>query len=201
MGFKSLFLCCASLSFSLPQTIDYSKLRPCCDAESEFWVTGQYAFNSAPEVGSFLTYLKALYQIDIAVETGTFKGNTTAYLALLFSEVYTIEVLGSTYQSSSNKLKIFPNVQCLLGSSDVVLKDLLPRLKGRPVLFYLDAHWNEWWPLREEIREIGKTHRDNCVIVIDDIKVPKRPDIVFDVHYVIPAKLNSRAKLVILPRR
>jgi len=91
-------------------------------------------------------------------------------------------------------------------------------------LFYLDAHWEDYWPLRDEIIEIGKTHYDNCVIVIDDCKVPGRHDIPFDqykgkecsfeyiqdllrfvfsgyeIDYLIPANVQNRAKLVIMPK-
>jgi|JI10StandDraft_1071094.scaffolds.fasta_scaffold00236_22 predicted O-methyltransferase YrrM len=208
----------------LPQMVDYSILRPSCDSKSVTWKTGQLAFNCAPEIGTFLTYLKKEYNIHTAVETGTFIGNTTVFLSLLFDDVYTIEIVEKTYQKTAKKLKAYPNVKCFLGSSEVILTKILPNIKGKRTLFYLDAHWDDHWPLREELLEISKTHHNNCVIVIDDFKVPGRKDIPYDkykkdecsfeyikdqlklvfsecdIHYIIPTNLNSRAKFVALPK-
>jgi predicted O-methyltransferase YrrM len=209
----------------LPRVFDYSQLNPSCHEVNSTWKTGQLAFNGAPEVGAFLTYLKKTYNITTAVETGTFLGNTTVFLSLLFDDVYTIEVVENTYQSTANQLKVFPNIQCLLGSSEKVLAELLPNLKEKRALFYLDAHWEKHWPLREELKEIAKTHYDNCVIMIDDFKVPGRKDIPFDkykgnecsidyireelklvfsdyeIHYIVPMRTASRAKFVAWPKK
>lgn len=101
---------------------------------------------------------------------------------------------------------------------------MLPEVKDRAVLFYLDAHREEHWPLLEEIQEIAKTHKDNCIIVIDDVKVPGKTKIPYDkygvhecsydyvkeelkqvfsdysFHYIIPKSVASRAKLVVIPK-
>lgn len=221
-----LFWLLPSLLFgSIPEIIDYSRLTHSCHATSPTWGTGQLAFNGAPEVGTFLTYLKKTYNVPTAVETGTFLGNTTSYLSLLFDQVYTIEIVRDRYESTSAKLKNFSNVECLLGSSEVVFQDLLPILKNERVLFYLDAHWDDHWPLLDELREISKTHFDNCIIIVDDFKVPNRKDIPFDqylenecsfncikdqlgqvfsdyeIHYIIPANIQSRAKFVAYPKK
>ena len=124
---------------------------------------------------------------------------------------------------SKKKLKEFSNVECHLGSSQKVLSELLPFMKQERLLFYLDTHWGAHWPLLEELEEISKTHKDNCVIVIDDFKVPDRPDIPYDkygshecsleyikeklaklfssyrVEFVIPKSVDSRAKVVLIP--
>lgn len=209
----------------LPAVIDYGRLHPSCGARSSLWKTGQLAFNGAPELGSFLAYLKKVYDIDVAVETGTFRGNTTVYLSLLFDEVYTVELDGHTYLDTAYRLKEFSNVRCLLGNSVKILADLLPKLEGKRVLFYLDAHRDGSSPLRGELLEISSTHRDNCVIVIDDFKVPGREEIPFDryrgqecafdyineqigevfsdyeIHYLIPSNVECRAKLVVFPKK
>jgi hypothetical protein len=39
----------------------------------------------------------------------------------------------------------------------------------------LDAHWQDYWPLLNELKEIAKTHNNTCCIVIDDFQVPNRP--------------------------
>jgi hypothetical protein len=181
------------------------------------------AFNHAPEFSPFFNYLKQTYQIERVIETGTYQGNTTELFALLFDHVDTIEIIPSSYQESKEKLSVFPHVECHLGSSEAVLRNILPSLQGIKCLFYLDAHWEGYWPLLEEIAEIAKTHRDNCILVIDDIKVPGAKKIPYDsygahecsyeyvkkqldqtysgytVHYLIPKHFLSRAKMVVIP--
>jgi predicted O-methyltransferase YrrM len=183
------------------------------------------AFNSAPELSPFFNFLKAKYHLNTAIETGTFKGSTTTLFARLFDTVHTIEISESTFQEAKETLKPYENIQCHLGSSEKVLSNILPSVKGKPVLFYLDAHWQEHWPLLEELEEISKTHRDNCIIVVDDIKVPGKNSIPYDkygehecsheymktqldkvfseytYHYVIPKSASSRAKFVAIPKK
>lgn len=231
--FFFLVLCTSSFVSAmpqLPQVIDFSKL-PTIDqgyynvCDSNAWNLGYYAFNYAPELAPFFAMLKKEYNIDTVVETGTFRGGTTVLFSLLFDNVHTIEIQDATYQVSKENLKQFSNVYCHLGSSEKVLKTILPNLKNQRILFYLDAHWQSHWPLLEELKEISKTHKDNCIIVIDDFKVPGRPDVPYDYygnnecslkyikdqiaqvftahtfHLVIPKSVNSRAKFVGIPKQ
>jgi hypothetical protein len=54
------------------------------------------------------------------------------------------------------------------------------QLGDRP-LFYLDAHWYDYWPLCDEIRLISN-HLHEAIIIIDDFEVPGRNDCSFDVY-------------------
>ncbi|MGE0197236.1 MAG: class I SAM-dependent methyltransferase [Simkaniaceae bacterium] len=228
-----LFALCLMCSFSLyakkgkdPHVVDFSHLKPRCDYgyDRVLWKSGQYAFNGAPELGSFIVYLKKLYDIHTVVESGTFKGCTTTYFAQLFETVHTIEIMESTFKETQKHLSFAPHVTCHLGSSDAVFKTLLPSLKGEMTLFYLDAHWQNHWPLLSELETISQTHKDNCVIIIDDFKVPGRKDIDYDkynndectyeyiqekldkifthyeYHYLIPKNPQCRAKFVAYPK-
>lgn len=183
------------------------------------------AFNHAPELSSFFNYLKTKHHIDTVVETGTYQGSTTVLFGRLFKEIHTIELFEPTYNATCKTLSPFKNVHCHLGSSEKVLREILPSLKGKRTVFYLDAHWDNHWPLLEEIREIAKTHKDNCVIVIDDIKVPGKARFPYDtygeiecsyeyakgalaeafteysIHYLLPKSVHSRAKLVAIPKK
>ncbi|NGX39792.1 MAG: hypothetical protein KR126chlam1_01125 [Chlamydiae bacterium] len=183
----------------------------------------KFAFNTAPEIGTFIAYLAGEYEIDTVIETGTHKASTTSYFAHIFDEVHTIEILEDSFNKCKDTLKKMPHVTCHLGTSETVLEEILPNLAHKPVLFYLDAHWFSSWPLLKELSAITKTHKDNCVIVIDDCKVPGRPDIPFDrykqqdlsleyvkprfetlftnyvIYYLIPRNVGSKAKLVAIP--
>lgn len=181
------------------------------------------ALNGGEDMSGFFITAKDKYKINTVVETGTYLGWSTAFFSDYFDQVHTIEIVQHNYEIAGDFLKNRANVFIHLGSSEKVLSALLPSLADRPVLFYLDAHWEKYWPLLDELKEISKTHRDNCIIVIDDFKVPNRPDIPYDrygphecslayVHeslkkvftqyyyfYLIPANPLHRAKFVVMP--
>ena len=218
----ALILVCSLLIYAIPtkfsRNIDLGKLDT-----KEY--TARSEFNSAPEIGTFIESLGRDYGIDVAIETGTCQGGTTRFLSSCFKDVHTVEISNEFFQNAKSQLKDCPNVQCHLGSSDQILHDILPALKEKRAIFYLDAHWNQYWPLLDELEEIGKTHKDNCIIVIDDFKVPGRKDIgydrydpheccyryikqkldhvfsSYDYYYVIPKNIASRAKFVAIPKQ
>ena len=134
------------------------------------------AFNNDSVVSDTVVTLVKDLDIDCIIETGTFLGTTTAFLSETFpnKDIYTIEVMPKTYEKAKENLQPYTNIKMFLGSSDEVLEDLLPKLKGKRILFYLDAHWEKYWPLLDEFEAIRKTAKDSCCIVIDDFKVPYR---------------------------
>lgn len=134
------------------------------------------AFNSDTVISETVVQLINDLKIDCIVETGTYHGKTTAFLAESFPSlpIYTIEVKFETFLIAERNLKSFSNVKQFCGSSEKILKDFLPTLSGKRILFYLDAHWEDYWPLLDELKEISASHKNNCCIVIDDFKVPNR---------------------------
>jgi hypothetical protein len=117
------------------------------------------------------------------VETGTYLGTTTEYLAGAGLPVFTVEGYRRNFGYSRTRLRRFPNVKVLLGDSRVVLKGLLEtELAGRlneTLFFYLDAHWDQDLPLNEEI-ELIFTHTDQAVVMVDDFEVPGDPGYAYD---------------------
>lgn len=180
-------------------------------------------FNHAIEFAIYFDYLKEKYGITTAVETGTWNGQTTKLLAHLFPEVCTIELNYFSYKNSVQQLSKSRNVHLYHGNSPEILSSILPARTNERVVFYLDAHWQAEWPLLNELEQISKTHKDNCIIVIDDFKVPGREDIPYDsyggndcsyeyvekqlskvfssytYHYLTPKHPSSRAKFVAIP--
>ena len=220
-------LCFLTVPAKLSRNIDFSKLGAREKAylepfEGKIIHTG---FNRAPEIGNLIQSLGKDFHIEAAVETGTWKGETTRFLSSCFDEVHTIEISDEHYKNAIETLKDRPNVHLHLGSSEKVMHEILPALSSKRTIFYLDAHWNEYWPLLDELEEIGKTHKDNCIVVIDDFKVPHRRDISYDkygrhkcsyeyiskkldqvftdydYYYLIPKDLTSRAKFVAIPKK
>jgi predicted O-methyltransferase YrrM len=131
-------------------------------------------FNCDPTVGREILRLCKYFDIKVAVETGTYHGVTTLFLANHFEKVHTIEIMELNYKISQNRLSQSPNVHLIHGSSDHILQYLLPTLSKGMVLFYLDAHWQDYWPLLDELAVIAQHVKDRCIIVIDDFCVPNR---------------------------
>jgi hypothetical protein len=193
------------------------------DYKQDAFDLGVYAFNYAPELTPFFALLKSKYSIDSVVETGTFLGGSSRVFSLIFNEVHTIEAIPTTCELALRNLEHCLNVHCHLGRSATILSKLLPSLKNKRVLFYLDAHWFNEFPLIHEIKEIAETHYNNCIIVIDDFKLPDRNDVEFDTypegqctfefikesidlvfsnystHFIVPKNKKSRAKFIAIP--
>lgn len=118
------------------------------------------------------------------VETGTDHGYSTELVASRFPKlpVFTTELVESTYQRAKRSLDRYPNITMILGSSDEALKQLLDEEKlGPSPLFYLDAHWHTYWPLRSELKWIGQAGLPSA-IVIDDFEVPGQPQFGYDTY-------------------
>jgi hypothetical protein len=117
------------------------------------------------------------------VETGTFRGYSTEFVARHRPAlpVFTVEVVESTFHRSARALRRHPNITPMLGSSDAVVRELLAgeRLGAMP-LFYLDAHWQTYWPLKPELEAIGQ-RGGRAVIVIDDFEVPDQSQFGYDI--------------------
>jgi hypothetical protein len=150
---------------------------------SKIFQDSRIAFNYKPQVAFYTLDIKEKYKLEAAVETGTYHGGTTRFLGHLFERVDTFEVDKLCLLLAAKKMRGLRNIHLHYKSSGDNLGPLLEeKLKSKRLFFYLDARWNNYWPLKDELRQIAKTHKDNCVIMIDDIKVPLRPEIRYDFY-------------------
>ena len=120
-----------------------------------------------------ITQLLASYRPTVIVETGTFRGSTTAWFASWGIEVISVEVNRRYYLYSKYRLRSQRNVRLFWGDTRRVLQALFtkrPALVDQRLLFYLDAHSETDHPVGEELETIESYCR-NCVIVIDDFRV------------------------------
>lgn len=134
-------------------------------------------FNS--QLGRRQLFMRMLDAIQPAaiIETGTFRGTTTAFMAKNFDgAIFTCELDPRWYLTAQADLTSFANVQIRRQDSRDFLKDVLADAKGDPLLFYLDAHWREDLPLKGELEIILSSDR-TAAIIIDDFAVP------FDLEY------------------
>jgi FkbM family methyltransferase len=109
------------------------------------------------------------------IETGTYLGATTAYMARERVPIYTIESQPHNYGFARARLWWRPNVTMRLGDSRAELQSLLEgplrAIRHRAIFVYLDAHWKDDLPLREELHVVF-SRCSNAVVMVDDFEVP-----------------------------
>jgi hypothetical protein len=120
-------------------------------------------------------------RIEWIVETGTFLANTTVWFASLGLPVMTVEVNPRYFGFAQARLRKYGNVIAHENNSIDFLRSLTAGEISHtaPVLFYLDAHWLDHLPLREEV-EFITANFSRSVIIIDDFEVPDDPGYGFD---------------------
>ena len=166
----------------------------------------------------FLRLLESDYKnYSNFIETGTFLGDTIFNVEKYFSNLYTVEVKEKLYENVKRKYK-GDKISFYLGDSSVVLNDILPNI---------DGHWSvgitgkgkKDVPLYEELNSIMSHHKDEAIIIIDDvnlfgsgpnttkkkcnweeINIENVLEIVKDrttKHYFLPSKLKKDDRLII----
>jgi predicted O-methyltransferase YrrM len=121
-------------------------------------------------------------EIGAVVETGTFRGTTTRFLAdLCDGPVVTVEADPRAYGFARMALRGVPDVRLLHDDSRSALEKVVgsPPLAHHRVLYYLDAHWGEDLPLREEVTTIF-AGSPRALVLIDDFEVPDDPGYTYD---------------------
>ena len=130
------------------------------------------AFNGQKKRQELFHELVRLVAPKAIVETGTYRGTTTEYIAQSFSgPIYTCELDLRYFYQAWKKLSRFANVKIAHSDSRAFLDALLADLEDFPALFYLDAHWASDLPLAEELGLIFKDDRPKLVM-IDDFRDP-----------------------------
>ena len=140
-----------------------------------------WPMNSQPVRTEMTREILTRCRIERIVETGTFFGNTTEFFAQTGLPVLTVEVVPEWAERARGRLARWKNVDQRVGKSVDVLAELARADidHDRPTLFYLDAHWKEYLPLREEAQlAIGAFPK--AVLMIDDFEVPDDPGYKFD---------------------
>jgi len=138
-----------------------------------------HAFNG--QLGRQAIFAQLIESIDFEkiIETGTYMGLTTAYMSHHSSlPVITGEANAQYFAYAQQRFKArhkadAPNIDGRHSDSRSFLKQVLKEHTdpNATLLFYLDAHWYDDLPLREEVEIIFSMH-PNSVILVDDFKVP-----------------------------
>lgn len=156
-------------------------------------------FNGQPARQALFSAIVAIAQPVAIVETGTYLGTTTEFMALTGVPVFTIEADPRRFGFARARFRSRRNVNPLNGDSRAILQNLfalsLRELAGRTLFFYLDAHWNDHLPLAEEL-DLVFSHCLAAVVMIDDFQVPFDPGYGYDDYgpgkalvpdYIVPA--------------
>jgi hypothetical protein len=116
------------------------------------------------------------------VETGTYLGDTTKFLAKRFPRVISLEPDQKLFSRAVKRLAPFSNVEIIHGSSEEIFPVLLPKLGG-DVNFWLDGHYSGGaaWPtykgesatpivLELDQIECSISKFRNVSVLIDDVR-------------------------------
>ncbi len=123
------------------------------------------------------------------VETGTEAGSSLLYMADTYPQLerlYSCEAHVPTYKQAAENLKAHrQRVSLFIGKSlDFLARfgEMMAYVMEQPALFWLDAHSHGFGTdLPEELAFIT-AHWSGGYILVDDIRVPGRPDFGYDVY-------------------
>ena len=133
---------------------------------------------------NFVKELISFFHASSFIETGTYYGDSTLFVANATKNIiiYSCDVNETFIKIAKYRLKNYSNVNIFKLSSEKFIKLLLSEYEiGVLPIFFLDAHWYEYWPLKDELSEIFNSNIP-AIIIIDDVKVPGKQEFGYDVH-------------------
>lgn len=120
------------------------------------------------------------HAITTVVETGIDWGGSTMF----FSEMvpYVVGIDNDAVRVEALRLELqekgIKNVDLVcMNSPDALRAEVEGGLNASHTLFFLDAHWQAYWPLKDEIRAIP---RGQGILVMHDARVPGCPNLGVD---------------------
>ena len=134
-----------------------------------------------------MSSIALIYKPEIVIETGTYVGSSTPYLASLASnQMITIESQEKFLAQAKKHfihLGLFAEkISIIHGDSSVEINKALSQIpQENKILFYLDAHWDSVLPLKEEL-ELITNRGGSFIVAIDDFQIPDDSSFGYD-HY------------------
>ncbi len=135
------------------------------------------AFGGDPFLKEMVISLSKTKMISSCVETGSFRGDTTLFLAKVFPDIfkYSIEINDEYFRESAWRVRNYKKSILIKGSSPTEIKKLIKdNTLGDLPLFFLDAHWNDYCPTKDELLLISEINK--AIIIIHDFEVVGQPE-------------------------
>ena len=139
-------------------------------------------FNGQANRTATVYQLCGSFKPNSIIETGTYFGTTSIFFSKLAGNIHTIEINPKTAKIAKSRFRnLGTEINLHVGSSIETLATILVGLdpKSQRVLCYLDAHWESYLPLKEEL-SILCNWGGNFVAIIDDFENPIYPEYGFD---------------------
>lgn len=117
------------------------------------------------------------------IETGTFRGTTTKWLATFSPQVISLEPQRELYHEAKRRLSAFTNIELLNENSEVGLGSAIQKLSGTSVNFWLDGHYSDGptfrggrdTPILMELKTIQSAIRSGKIqsltVFVDDVRL------------------------------
>lgn len=141
------------------------------------------SFNGQERRRELFTALVGKLKPVVIIETGTYRGTTTEFMAATGIPVYSVETNRRFYGFARARLWRQRHVTVRCGDSREALRaffaDPLYSPNDGAALAYLDAHWNDDLPLAEEL-ELIFAKCAAAVVMVDDFQVPDDPGYDYD---------------------
>jgi hypothetical protein len=134
----------------------------------------------SPNLFKMKTFVRFANPKGVWIETGTYMGSTSEFLAKRFPKVISIEPSDYFFDYAKTRLQKFENVTVLKGTSEDLFEDAL--VSAAPMAnVWLDGHYSEGGtflgnsvtPIMDELLAINR-HKEkfnSLVIFIDDIRL------------------------------
>lgn len=133
---------------------------------------------------TFLTMIKSASNINVFIETGTYKGDTTIIASSIFKPkqkkpcVHSIELSDQLFQNAQERFKNDQNIRLYHGDTLKILPEILRNITDRAIIF-LDAHYSLGetaqgsfnTPILAELEIIKHSHHHDSLLIVDDIRM------------------------------
>ncbi|ASY24509.1 putative methyltransferase [Candidatus Planktophila lacus] len=133
-------------------------------------------------------------EIGTVIETGTYLGSSTPYLARIFNcETYSVEI--DPYFAQRAKRRFENNhkdldIELIVGDSAQKIREILFNVsKSNSIFAYLDAHWLDAIPTEDELNALIEWGGD-WLAVIDDFQIELDSGYKFDSYDSVVIGLN-----------